>query len=154
MKEQYWYLDSTPTHSYMKMLYKYPQRAFPYTQLVEENAKRDQTEGEYEILDTGVFEDNRYWDVFVEVRRYVCLLTMTAGLTPNHSWTVRERRRSARGSLHSGNGLQSWARASHAPHNPTTFLPKYMGLEGGTFQRFRHAISPYCQRWRRRQNHR
>ncbi|HEY4817414.1 MAG TPA: hypothetical protein VIH67_08280, partial [Candidatus Acidoferrum sp.] len=64
--EQYFYLDSTPTHSYMRMLYKYPQAAFPYTQLVEENRKRGKGQPEFELLDTGVFEENRYFDVFVE----------------------------------------------------------------------------------------
>src|SRR6202048_5260740 len=66
VKEQYFYLDSTPTHSYMRMLYKYPQAAFPYTQLVEENRKRGKGQPEFELLDTGVFEENRYFDVFVE----------------------------------------------------------------------------------------
>ena len=66
VKEQYFYLDSTPTHSYMRMLYKYPQAAFPYAQLVEENRKRGKQEREFELLDTGVFAENRYFDVFVE----------------------------------------------------------------------------------------
>ena len=66
VKEYYFYLDSTPTHSYMKMLYKYPQAAFPYAQLVAENARRGRQDNEYELLDTGVFNDNRYFDVFVE----------------------------------------------------------------------------------------
>ncbi|HEX5218550.1 MAG TPA: glucosidase [Verrucomicrobiae bacterium] len=68
VKELYYHLDATPTHSYLKMLYKYPQRAFPYCDLVEENArrKRDAALPEYELLDTGIFEDDRYWDVFVE----------------------------------------------------------------------------------------
>jgi hypothetical protein len=66
VKEYYFYLDSTPTHSYMKYLYKYPQQAFPYTKLVEENRYRDKYSPEYELVDTGVFEDNRYFDVFVE----------------------------------------------------------------------------------------
>ena len=66
VKEAYFYLDSTPTHSYMKFLYKYPQRAFPYAQLVEENGRRSRHEPEYELADTGVFVDNRYFDVFVE----------------------------------------------------------------------------------------
>jgi hypothetical protein len=65
-KEQYFYLDSTPTHSYMKALYKYPQRAYPYTGLVEENARRGRAQPEYELLDTGVFDDDRYFDVFAE----------------------------------------------------------------------------------------
>ncbi len=59
VKEYYFYLDSTPTHSYMKCLYKYPQQAFPYAQLVTENQKRDYTDPEYELLDTGIFEGDR-----------------------------------------------------------------------------------------------
>ena len=66
VKEYYFYLDSTPTHSYMKYLYKYPQTAFPYEQLVEENRRRGRREPEYELHDTGVFDENRYFDVFVE----------------------------------------------------------------------------------------
>ena len=66
VKEYYFYLDSTPTHSYMKWLYKYPQRAYPYSDLVETNRVRSRLDYEYELLDTGVFEDNRYFDVFVE----------------------------------------------------------------------------------------
>jgi hypothetical protein len=66
VKEYYFYLDSTPTHSYMKMLYKYPQRAFPYAELVETNRRRGRHEPEYELLDTGVFAEDRYFDVFVE----------------------------------------------------------------------------------------
>ena len=66
VKEYYFYLDSTPTHSYMKYLYKYPQAAFPYADLVDTNRSRSKLEPEYELLDTGVFDDNRYFDVFVE----------------------------------------------------------------------------------------
>ncbi len=65
-KDYYFYLDSTPTHSHMKMLYKYPQRAFPYAELVAENARRGRQDPEYELIDTGVFAENRYFDVFVE----------------------------------------------------------------------------------------
>ena len=66
VKEYYFHLDSTPTHSYMKYLYKYPQAEFPYTQLVEENRKRGKTAPEYELCDTGIFNENRYFDIFVE----------------------------------------------------------------------------------------
>jgi hypothetical protein len=66
VKEYYFYLDSTPTHSYMKYLYKYPQAAFPYGGLVDENRRRGRGQLEYELLDTGVFNENRYFDVFVE----------------------------------------------------------------------------------------
>jgi len=66
VKEYYFYLDSTPTHSYMKCLYKYPQAAYPYSDLVETNRRRSRNEFEYELLDTGVFKEDRYFDVFVE----------------------------------------------------------------------------------------
>lgn len=65
-KELYYYLDSTPTHSYMKMLYKYPQQPYPYASLVEENRRRGKLDPEFEIIDTGVFDNNAYFDVFVE----------------------------------------------------------------------------------------
>ena len=66
VKEYYFYLDSTPTHSYMKMLYKYPQAAYPYDDLVHTNRWRGKDELEYELIDTGVFAENRYFDVFIE----------------------------------------------------------------------------------------
>jgi hypothetical protein len=66
VKEYYFYLDSTPTHSYMKYLYKYPQEVFPYAELVETNRRRGKGEFEYELIDTGVFDQERYFDVFVE----------------------------------------------------------------------------------------
>jgi hypothetical protein len=66
VKEHYFYLDATPTHSYLRMLYKYPHRAFPYADLVAENARRGTSEPEYELLDTGIFSENRYFDIFVE----------------------------------------------------------------------------------------
>src|SRR6476646_948567 len=66
VKEEYFYLDSTPTHSYCKALYKYPHAAFPYAQLVEQNAKRTRSDPEFELVDTGVFDDNRYFDVVAE----------------------------------------------------------------------------------------
>jgi hypothetical protein len=66
VKEYYFYLDSTPTHSYMKYLYKYPQEAYPYSDLVDTNRARGKGDLEYELLDTGVFDDDRYFDVFVE----------------------------------------------------------------------------------------
>ena len=66
VKEYYFYLDSTPTHSYMKYLYKYPQEAFPYSDLVDTNRRRNRQEQEYKLLDTGIFDEDRYFDVFVE----------------------------------------------------------------------------------------
>jgi len=71
VKELYYYLDSTPTHSYMKMLYKYPQGEFPYEQLLAENRKRGRGEMEFELLDTGIFDQDRYFDVFVERLRRI-----------------------------------------------------------------------------------
>ena len=69
VKELYYYLDNIPSHYYMQMLYKYPQAAFPYQQLIDENKKRSKLEPEYEILDTGVFKDNKYFDVYITYAR-------------------------------------------------------------------------------------
>ena len=66
VKELYYYLDSTPTHSYMKFLYKYPQNEFPYARLIEENRNRSKQTGEFELMDTGVFDEDKYFDCFVE----------------------------------------------------------------------------------------
>ncbi len=65
-KDYYYYVDSTPTHSYMKALYKYPQNEFPYSLLINENRKRNRDQPEYELIDTGVLNDNKYFDVFTE----------------------------------------------------------------------------------------
>src|SRR3954466_2025403 len=65
-KEYYFYLDNTPTHSYMKYLYKYPQSAYPYDKIVQTSRQRSRHEPEYELIDTGVFDESRYFDVFVE----------------------------------------------------------------------------------------
>src|SRR5204863_481951 len=82
-KELYYYLDATPTHSYLKMLYKYPQQEFPYARLVDENARRkgNSSQAEFELLDTGIFDDDRYFDVFVEYAKAgaVYKLTIPAG---------------------------------------------------------------------------
>lgn len=66
VKEIYYYLDATPSHSYLKYLYKYPQNAYPYNELVDENQRRGAKDREFELIDTGVFEENRYFDIFVE----------------------------------------------------------------------------------------
>jgi len=66
VKELYYYLDSTPTHSYMKMLYKYPQNAFPYKQILDQNARAGRDVPEYELMDTGIFDKNEYFDIFIE----------------------------------------------------------------------------------------
>jgi hypothetical protein len=70
VKELYYFLDATPSHSYLKMLYKYPQAAFPYEQLLAENGLRTKKDPEYEIQDTGIFDENRYFDVFIEYAKY------------------------------------------------------------------------------------
>lgn len=69
VKELYYYLDATPSHSYLKMLYKYPQSAFPYEQLVKENGRRSKADPEFELIDTGIFDDDRYFDIFIEYAR-------------------------------------------------------------------------------------
>ena len=81
VKEAYFFLDNTPSHSYMRMLYKYPQAAYPYSQLIEENARRTRDDDEFELEDTGIFDDNRYFDVFVEYAKaspYDILITIEA----------------------------------------------------------------------------
>ena len=82
VKEYYFYLDSTPTHSYLKMLYKYPQQRFPYEELVEENGRRTLDDFEYELIDTGIFQNDRYFDVLVEYAKaghddLLCVYTAT-----------------------------------------------------------------------------
>jgi hypothetical protein len=92
VKEYYFYLDSTPTHAYMKYLYKYPQSAFPYADLVQKNRSRGYSEHEYELIDTGIFDQNRYFDIFVEY----------AKATPEEIW-IRigiENRSSEAATLH------------------------------------------------------
>jgi hypothetical protein len=87
VKECYYYLDSTPTHSYMKALYKYPQTEFPYQRLIEENSTRDRTQPEYELTDTGVFRDERYFDVFAEYAKAgvddICILVTIVNRGPD-----------------------------------------------------------------------
>ncbi len=97
VKEYYFYLDNVPSHAYMKYLYKYPQRAFPYADLVQENARRTRADPEYELLDTGTFDDDRYFDVL----RRVC-----EGVAPGHP--------RAHSRDQSGNGRRAAARATHA----------------------------------------
>ena len=80
-KDHYYYLDNTPSHSYMKMLYKYPQKEFPYSSLVSENRKRDRSLPEYDLIDTGIFNEDRYFDVFIEYAKASptdLLITITA----------------------------------------------------------------------------
>ena len=94
VKEYYFYLDSTPTHSYMKMLYKYPHAAFPYADLVAEGRRRGFHEPEYELLDTGVFADGRYFDVFVEYAKadqediLIRITVLNRGPEPAECWAL------------------------------------------------------------------
>ncbi len=86
-KEYWWALDSTPTHSFMRMLYKYPQREFPYEWLADENARRDRTQPEFELLDTGVFDDDRYFDVTITYAKAgpddICIVVECANRGPD-----------------------------------------------------------------------
>ena len=86
VKEYYFYLDSTPTHSYMKYLYKYPQAEYPYTRLVEESRRRTKKQPEFELIDTGIFDDDRYFDVFVEYAKQdiedICIRITAANRGP------------------------------------------------------------------------
>lgn len=93
VKELYYYLDSTPTHSYMKFLYKYPQKRYPYEELVRENINRGRDVPEFEILDTDCFDDDRYWDVFVEVETYQYVLHTRTHESPTYSTPKTSSRR-------------------------------------------------------------
>ena len=123
VKECYYYLDSTPTYSYMKMLYKYPQAEFPYARLVDENRRRGKSDREYELLDTGVFAEDRYFDVFVEYAKAGpedILMRITVHnrgpeeavihLLPQiwfrNTWAFRSS--SAKPSLQAGDGTAAW----------------------------------------------
>jgi hypothetical protein len=105
VKEYYFYLDATPTHSYMKWLYKYPQRAYPFQQLIEENRCRQGRGREFELLDTGIFDDDRYFDVTVEYEGV------------------------ARGPRHAHHDREPWLRSGADPRSPPSLVPEYMGLE-------------------------
>lgn len=84
VKEYYYYLDSTPTHSYMKYLYKYPQKEFPYSELITENQRRQGTGPEFELVDTGIFNENRYFDIFVEYAKNTTSETLIKITAHNH----------------------------------------------------------------------
>ena len=127
VKEYYFYLDSTPTHSYMKWLYKYPQRAYPYSDLVKTGWRRSRTESEYELLDTGVFAEDRYFDVFVEY----------AKSSPEDVFvriTVANRGREGR-PAHAGDGPQPRPGGGGDPSAAAALVPQHLVLE----TRFRKA---------------
>jgi hypothetical protein len=107
VKEYYFYLDSTPTHSYMKYLYKYPQAAYPYSNLVDTNRRRSRIDFEYELLDTGVFNNDHYFDVVVEYAKAApedIMSTFMATTAPDSAPTIRRAGRDwwARSSIYSG----------------------------------------------------
>ena len=126
VKEYYFYLDSTPTHSYMKYLYKYPQAEFPYGDLVETNRRRGKHDFEYELLDTGVFDQDRYFDVFVEYAKAAA----RGPADPDHRsrTAARRRRRSTScrpsGSATRGRGAATrpGRRSGRRPRAPTAVI--------------------------------
>jgi hypothetical protein len=137
VKEYYFYLDSTPTHSYMKYQYKYPQAAFPYADLVETNRRRNREEMEYELLDTGVFNDNRYFDVFVEYAKGDAediLVRITAvnrgpGAAELHLLPT----------LWFRNDWSSWiAESNRSPEKPN--IKQIMGLAGTSAVKAKHPL--------------
>jgi hypothetical protein len=142
VKEYYFYLDSTPTHSYMKYLYKYPQREYPYQDLVETNRGRSREELEYELIDTGVFDEDRYFDVFIEYAKAGpddILIRITVGLrppgsscfqrsgfgTPGRGKRVYQSQVSARLMGPSTPRIQSWVNTHFiVMTNRSSYLPK------------------------------
>ena len=108
VKEYYFYLDSTPTHSYMKYLYKYPQNAYPYSDSIETNRRRGRNDWEYELLDTGIFNEDRYFDVFVEY----------AKAEPDRHPDPNQRR-------------ESWARGGVDPRAADPVVPQHLDMVAG-----------------------
>ena len=128
VKEYYFYQDSTPTHSYMRMLYKYPQAEFPYTWLVEENGRRNRQQPEFELLDTGVFAEDRYFDVFIEYAKADVediLIKITA--------------------------VNRGPEASHVAPSPFVVVPQHLVLGQG-FAQAQRATSNQRSRQRKRRN--
>jgi hypothetical protein len=138
VKEIYHYLDSTPTHSYMKLLYKYPQAAFPYDQLIEQNRARGLDQPEYELLDTGVFDESRYFDILVEYAKAdpddICIrITVTNRGPDTAPLTVLP---------------QLWFRNTwswgyrHGPKGEVDFKPRLEGIFSGDKARGVRAVHP------------
>ena len=121
VKEYYFYLDSTPTHSYMKYLYKYPQREYPYRDLIETNRRRSREEFEYELLDTGIFDDDRYFDVFVEYAKE------SPGRHPRPHY-----------------GAQSWTGSGSPSCLADTLVPQHLVLGRGSVE----ALAARSGTWR------
>ena len=136
VKEQYYYLDATPTHSYCKALYKYPQRAFPYDDLVETNRKRGYDQSEYELLDTAIFDEERYFDVQVEYAKAspedtlirltvsnrgpdAADLTLAPTLTLRNNWSWRN--------LERGEETRPWMRMQEGSDRTVTANHKTLG---------------------------
>jgi len=123
VKEYYYYLDSTPTHSYMKYLYKYPQRAYPYGDLIATNLHRTRHDPEYELIDTRIFDDDRYFDVFVEYAKespeeiLIQITVCNRGPDPSTIHVL-----------------------------PTLLVPKYMELDRGRAQAS-HEVCAWVQRY-------
>ena len=151
VKELYYYLDATPTHSYLKMLYKYPQRAFPYAELVRRERRRSSLDPEFELLDTGVFDDDRYWDVFVEYAKgaprdlLMCVTAVNRGPDPAElhilpqiwfrntwSWGYRSPDSGAQG--------HRWQRLARPPSRPG-------GIPPARRWRRRTAVHPQRDPW-------
>src|SRR5882724_8765789 len=137
VKEYYFYLDSTPTHSYMKYLYKYPQVAYPYADLVDTNRRRTKNDMEYELLDTGVFNEDRYFDVFVEYAKdgpediLVRITTANRGPEPAELHLLP--------TLWFRNDWSSWiAQSNRAPEKPN--LQQIPGLTGTSAVAATHSL--------------
>ncbi len=134
VKEMYYYLDSTPTHSYMKMLYKYPHAEFPYRKLYEENSRRNKQQPEFELIDTGIFDKDEYFDVFVEY----------AKVTPEDFFAriTIYNRGAAKAAVHIL--PQLWFRNTWS-WNPDEHKPNMLKLEGNAIQIEHHGLGR--RRW-------
>jgi hypothetical protein len=125
VKEYYFYLDSTPTHSFMKYLYKYPQNPYPYSDLIDTNRQRGRNDWEYELSDTGIFNENRYFDVFVEYAKAapndtLIQITLSAQCAGRDGISDPASARQLRAG---GSVLQFWPNRRAAPTRSRRILP-------------------------------
>ena len=145
VKEYYFYLDATPTHSYLKWLYKYPQEEYPYLDIVTTNRQRSRGEFEYELVDTGVFRDSRYFDVFVRIREGLAGRHVDPGYAPSIAGRSRRRCTCCRRS-----GSATPGASGRARRNPSSTAPMLCNGFSGDRRQPRRARTALSLRRRRR----
>ena len=150
VKEYYFYLDSTPTHSYMRGLYKYPQAEFPYAWLVEENRRRGRRDPEFELLDTGVFHEGRYFDVAVEYAKadtddiLICITATNRGPDPAPLHLLRRSGSGTRGRGRREPSAHGWPARRARPSSPS--IRRWRGSTGSSATARPTCCSPRTSR--------